>query len=156
MSGEIYNSQKLSLSLSLSEEERYKEEMVSSTSRVLFRLILGLLILLTAFYIGRPLYWKISATIHEIQENRTTIKQGLCLSLSLFLFQFVCSSNFFFYFSEIESNCFYIYFGYFSGISQLVFDAQKSIGWIQDDSIIEFNRGKVGSTTSRRILRFKI
>ncbi|OVA04393.1 hypothetical protein BVC80_1395g113 [Macleaya cordata] len=93
--------------------------MVSSTARVSCRLVFGILILLAAFYIGRPLYWKLSATIQEIRENKTTVKQG---------------------------------------ISQFVQDAQRSIGWIRDESNSGFNedrRGrKVGVATARRILRF--
>ncbi|XP_077218144.1 low-density receptor-like protein [Tasmannia lanceolata] len=92
--------------------------MVYSTTRVSLRLVFGLLLLLAAFYVGRPLYWKLSATIHEIRENRTTVKEG---------------------------------------ISQFVLEAQKSVGWVHDESdagIDDQSSGKlVGVATNRRILR---
>ncbi|MFQ6653824.1 hypothetical protein Gotur_025043 [Gossypium turneri] len=37
--------------------------MASSTSKLAFRIVLAALLLLALFYVGRPLYWKISATI---------------------------------------------------------------------------------------------
>ncbi|KAJ7955018.1 Low-density receptor-like protein [Quillaja saponaria] len=45
--------------------------MASSTAKVTFRIAMVSLILLLLFYVGRPLYWKISATIHEIQRKQT-------------------------------------------------------------------------------------
>lgn len=49
----------------------------SSTARVLFRIVMAVLVILVLFYVGRPLYWKISATVQEIRENKQTVKQGL-------------------------------------------------------------------------------
>ncbi|KAA3456163.1 Low-density receptor-like protein [Gossypium australe] len=47
--------------------------MASSTSKLAFRIVLAALILLALFYVGRPLYWKISATVHDIRHNKQTI-----------------------------------------------------------------------------------
>lgn len=59
--------------------------MASSTARLSLRLAAALLLLLAAFYIGRPLYWKLAATIHEIRQNRQSVKQGTTLfPISLF------------------------------------------------------------------------
>ncbi|KAG6764796.1 hypothetical protein POTOM_032283 [Populus tomentosa] len=69
--------------------------MASATTRVIFRVVVGILAILVLFYVGRPLYWKISATVQEIRENKRTVKQG---------------------------------------ISQIVFEAQKSVGWFRDES----------------------
>ncbi|KAF5178110.1 Low-density receptor-like protein [Thalictrum thalictroides] len=49
----------------------------ASPSKILFRVVLLLLIIFIAFYVGRPLYWKLSATIHEIHDNKQTVKQGI-------------------------------------------------------------------------------
>ncbi|KAG2721605.1 hypothetical protein I3760_02G089100 [Carya illinoinensis] len=91
--------------------------MASSTARVSFRILMAVLLLLLLFYVGRPLYWKISATIHDIRQNKQTVKQGL---------------------------------------SQIVLEAQKSVGWYHDesDSGVHEDRvgSKVGAATSRRIL----
>ncbi|KAK9146804.1 hypothetical protein Sjap_006707 [Stephania japonica] len=51
--------------------------MASSTARVPIRLAFALLVILAIFYIGRPLYWKLSATVHEIREKKTTVKEGI-------------------------------------------------------------------------------
>eukprot|EP00249_Psilotum_nudum_P003096 c16426_g1_i1 orf=230-565(-) len=43
-----------------------------------FALLTGLCVVL--FYLGRPLYWKVSATIHEIQEKNydpQAVKEGI-------------------------------------------------------------------------------
>ncbi|KAF5752241.1 hypothetical protein HS088_TW01G00149 [Tripterygium wilfordii] len=69
--------------------------MASSTGRITFRIVAAILVLSVIFYVGRPLYWKISATIHEIRQNKQTVKQG---------------------------------------ISQIVLEAQKSVGWYHDES----------------------
>ncbi|KAF8387954.1 hypothetical protein HHK36_026620 [Tetracentron sinense] len=95
--------------------------MASSTARVSFRVVFVLILLLAAFYVGRPLYWKISATVHEIQEKRQTVKEG---------------------------------------ISQIVLEAQRTVGWVHDESDPgvgeDQRRGKVGVATARRILRFVV
>ncbi|PPS16650.1 hypothetical protein GOBAR_AA03941 [Gossypium barbadense] len=46
--------------------------MASSTSKLAFRIVLAALILLALFYVCRPLYWKISATVHDIRHNKQT------------------------------------------------------------------------------------
>ncbi|BAT77194.1 uncharacterized protein LOC124824991 [Vigna umbellata] len=69
--------------------------MGSPTSRIVFRTVTVALLLLLVFYIGRPLYWKISATVHDIRNNKQTVRQG---------------------------------------ISQIVMEAQKSVGWYHDES----------------------
>ncbi|KAM1803609.1 hypothetical protein ACFX12_029576 [Malus domestica] len=65
----------------------------------------------------RPLYWKISATIHEIRQNKQTVKQG---------------------------------------ISQIVLEEQKSVGWYhnESDSGAHYHRAakNVGLATTRRLL----
>ncbi|GMY27605.1 Low-density receptor-like protein [Fagus crenata] len=69
--------------------------MASSTAKVTFRIAMVVLLLLVLFYVGRPLYWKISATVHDIRNNKQTVKQGL---------------------------------------SQIVLEAQKTVGWYHDES----------------------
>ncbi|XP_027333356.1 uncharacterized protein LOC113848159 [Abrus precatorius] len=69
--------------------------MASQTSRIVFRIVIVSLVFLLLFYIGRPLYWKISATVHDIRNNKQTVRQGL---------------------------------------SQIVMEAQKSVGWYHDES----------------------
>ncbi|KAE8076899.1 hypothetical protein FH972_015520 [Carpinus fangiana] len=81
--------------------------MASAIARVSFRIIMAVLLLLILFYVGRPLYWKISATIHDIRNNKQTVKQGL---------------------------------------SQIVLEAQKTVGWYHDES-------DSGAATTRRFLR---
>ncbi|GMY06076.1 hypothetical protein FCV25MIE_01315 [Fagus crenata] len=66
--------------------------MASSTAKVTFRIAMVVLLLLVLFYVGP--YWKISATIHDIRNNKQTVKQGL---------------------------------------SQIVLEAQKSVGWYHDE-----------------------
>uniref|UniRef100_A0A2N9J933 Uncharacterized protein n=1 Tax=Fagus sylvatica TaxID=28930 RepID=A0A2N9J933_FAGSY len=48
--------------------------MASSTAKVTFRIAMVVLLLLVLFYVGP--YWKISATIHDIRNNKQTVKQG--------------------------------------------------------------------------------
>nr|ABK23943.1 unknown [Picea sitchensis] len=72
--------------------------MASQASRVGLRLALVVLICVLAFYVGRPLYWKLSATLHEVREKNydpQAMKEG---------------------------------------ISQLVYSAQRSVGWFHDES----------------------
>ncbi|OIW00041.1 hypothetical protein TanjilG_26378 [Lupinus angustifolius] len=64
-------------------------------SRIVFRIVMVALVLMAIFYMARPLYWKISATIHDIRNNKQTIRQGL---------------------------------------SQIVIEAQKSVGWYHGKS----------------------
>ncbi|XP_022749018.1 uncharacterized protein LOC111298563 [Durio zibethinus] len=89
--------------------------MASATSRIIFRIVIAVLLLLALFYVGRPLYWKISATIHDIRHNKQTVQQGL---------------------------------------SQIMHEAQKSVGWFHDesDSVVRGDRSK---QASRRLL-FKV
>ncbi|KAK6254601.1 hypothetical protein SCA6_015906 [Theobroma cacao] len=47
--------------------------MASPTAKIAFRTVIGVLLLLALFYVGRPLYWKISATVHDIRHNKQTI-----------------------------------------------------------------------------------
>ncbi|XP_028759935.1 uncharacterized protein LOC114718687 [Neltuma alba] len=82
--------------------------MASSTSRIAFRIVLIVLFFLLLFYMGRPLYWKISATIHDIRQNKQTVREGL---------------------------------------SQIVMEAQRSVGWYRD----EFDSG-VRATTRKLLL----
>lgn len=69
--------------------------MASESARLAFRIAVAALLLMLLFYVGRPLYWKISATVHDIRANKQTVS---------------------------------------GGISQFVYDAQKSVGWFRDES----------------------
>ncbi|KAI3501678.1 hypothetical protein L1887_29632 [Cichorium endivia] len=69
--------------------------MTSPIARVTFRTILAVFLFLFLFYVGRPLYWKISATVHDIQQNKQTVS---------------------------------------GGFSEIVLEAQKSVGWYHDES----------------------
>ncbi|XP_043713324.1 uncharacterized protein LOC122661879 [Telopea speciosissima] len=51
--------------------------MASSVAKVSCRVVFVILVLVVGFYVGRPLYWKLSATIHEIREKRQTVKEGI-------------------------------------------------------------------------------
>lgn len=53
--------------------------MAASQARIALRVFFAAALLLAAYYIGRPLYWKISATVHEIRERRQTVRQGRLL-----------------------------------------------------------------------------
>ncbi|XP_068660864.1 uncharacterized protein [Aristolochia californica] len=90
--------------------------MASTAGRIIFRVVLLLFLLFVAFYFGRPLYWKVSATFQEIREKKQTVKEGLW---------------------------------------QTVLDAQRSVGWLNDESdpgvVDERRSGKA----NRRILRFE-
>ncbi|MBA0871551.1 hypothetical protein Goshw_027409 [Gossypium schwendimanii] len=87
--------------------------MASSTSRITFRIVIALLLLLALFYVGRPLYWKISATIHDIRHNKQTVQQG---------------------------------------ISQIMLEAQKSVGWFTDESDSGVHEKTSKQAASRRLL----
>lgn len=50
--------------------------MASQAARASFRIVVAVLVVLVLFYVGRPLYWKISATVHDIRRNKQTVKQG--------------------------------------------------------------------------------
>ncbi|PKI47957.1 uncharacterized protein LOC116208551 [Punica granatum] len=91
--------------------------MASQAARVSFRVVVALLVVLVLFYVGRPLYWKISATVHDIRHNKQTVKQGL---------------------------------------SQIVYEAQKSVGWFHDESdsgVIEDRKTRGAAAAARRLLR---
>ncbi|KAF8016004.1 hypothetical protein BT93_H1529 [Corymbia citriodora subsp. variegata] len=89
--------------------------MASPAAKVSFRILLAVVVFLVLFYVGRPLYWKISATVHDIRENKQTVKQGL---------------------------------------SQIMYEAQKSVGWFHDesDSGVREDR-RTGVSASRRLLQ---
>ncbi|POO02365.1 Low-density receptor-like protein [Trema orientale] len=93
--------------------------MASSTAKVTFRIAMVVLVFLVLFYVGRPLYWKISATIHDIRQNKQTVKQG---------------------------------------ISQIVMEAQRTVGWYHDesDSGVHDHESRVGkkagSATNRKLM----
>ena len=81
---------------SLSQEEIFRlsansrkqtiESMASPTSRITFHIVIAVLLLLALFYVGRPLYWKISATIHDIRHNKQTVQQGNQIERAFFSF----------------------------------------------------------------------
>ncbi|KAE8685561.1 Detected protein of confused Function [Hibiscus syriacus] len=59
--------------------------MAPPTSKLAFRVVLVALLFSVLFYVGRPLYWKISATVHDIRHNKQTVKEGTHFSLKLFI-----------------------------------------------------------------------
>jgi len=72
--------------------------MASQATRMGLRLALFILICVLAFYVGRPLYWKLSATLHEVREKNYDPKAVK------------------------------------EGFSQLMYSAQKSVGWFHDEA----------------------
>ncbi|PIN03739.1 hypothetical protein CDL12_23731 [Handroanthus impetiginosus] len=86
--------------------------MASPTARLTFRLLLAAVVVLILFYVGRPLYWKISATVHDIRHNKQTVS---------------------------------------GGISQIVQEAQRSVGWFHDESDSGVSETKK-SSSARRLL----
>ncbi|CAI0466571.1 unnamed protein product [Linum tenue] len=89
--------------------------MASPAAKIAFRIAVAVMVITVLFYVGRPLYWKISATIQEVRENKRTVKQG---------------------------------------ISQIVYEAQKSVGWFHDESdpggVVREQR----RATNRKLLQF--
>ncbi|EOA22613.1 hypothetical protein CARUB_v10003281mg [Capsella rubella] len=87
-----------------------------SSTRIWFRILIVIGLMVVLFYVGRPLYWKISATIHDIRHNKQSVREG---------------------------------------ISQIVQEAQRSVGWYHDESDSGFREGhnkKSGVASSRRLL----
>ncbi|CAA0807112.1 Unknown protein, partial [Striga hermonthica] len=87
--------------------------MASPAARLTFRLLLAAAVVLILFFVGRPLYWKISATIHDIRHNKQTVS---------------------------------------GGISQIVQEAQRSVGWFHDVSDSGLKESQK-ITSTRRILQ---
>ncbi|KAL6532291.1 hypothetical protein OROGR_014261 [Orobanche gracilis] len=87
--------------------------MASPTARLTFRVLLAAAVILILFYVGRPLYWKISATIHDIRHNKQTVS---------------------------------------GGISQIVQEAQRSVGWFRDESNSGFREDKKSASIRRFLL----
>ncbi|ESQ41894.1 hypothetical protein EUTSA_v10015120mg [Eutrema salsugineum] len=88
----------------------------SSSTRIWFRIVILIALMVVLFYVGRPLYWKISATIHDIRHNKQSVREG---------------------------------------ISQIVQEAQRSVGWYHDESDSGFRdvqNKKSGVAASRRLL----
>ncbi|KAG7551168.1 hypothetical protein ISN45_Aa06g018650 [Arabidopsis thaliana x Arabidopsis arenosa] len=88
----------------------------SPKTRIWFRTVILISLMVVLFYVGRPLYWKISATIHDIRHNKQSVREG---------------------------------------ISQIVHEAQRSVGWYHDESDSGFREGhykKSGVAVSRRLL----
>lgn len=51
--------------------------MASPTpTRISFRILILVALMVLLFYVGRPLYWKISATIHDIRHNKQSVREG--------------------------------------------------------------------------------
>ncbi|KAH0725818.1 hypothetical protein KY290_001647 [Solanum tuberosum] len=44
--------------------------------KMTFRVVIAILVVLLLYYVGRPLYWKISATVHDIRHNKQTVSGG--------------------------------------------------------------------------------
>ncbi|XP_018476252.2 uncharacterized protein LOC108847501 [Raphanus sativus] len=91
--------------------------MASPTpTRIWFRVLILMALTAVLFYVGRPLYWKISATIHDIRNNKQSVREG---------------------------------------ISQIVQEAQRSVGWYHDESdsgFLEVHNKKSRVSASRRLL----
>ncbi|MCE0481728.1 hypothetical protein HAX54_039709 [Datura stramonium] len=50
--------------------------MATSRAKMTFRVVIGILVVSLLYYVGRPLYWKISATVHDIRQNKQTVSGG--------------------------------------------------------------------------------
>ncbi|KAL0735551.1 hypothetical protein Bca4012_011761 [Brassica carinata] len=51
--------------------------MASPTSTSMwFRIVILITLMVVLFYVCRPLYWKISATIHDIRHNKQSVREG--------------------------------------------------------------------------------
>ncbi|KAK4785732.1 hypothetical protein SAY86_002421 [Trapa natans] len=50
--------------------------MASPAVGVSFHVALAVLVVLVLFYVGRPLCWKITATVHDIRHNKQILKHG--------------------------------------------------------------------------------
>ncbi|CAN7005742.1 unnamed protein product [Brassica rapa subsp. trilocularis] len=116
--------------------------MASPTpTRISFRILILISLMVLLFYVGRPLYWKISATIHDIRHNKQSVREGNTLSLLLILSYLS--------FITIGRCCLD------TGISQIVQEAQRSVGWYHDESdsgFLEARSKKSRVSTSRRLL----
>ncbi|KAK6130425.1 hypothetical protein DH2020_035835 [Rehmannia glutinosa] len=117
--------------------------MASPTARLTFRLLLAFAVVLILFYVGRPLYWKISATIHDIRHNKQTVSGGFVTII--FLVFSVLPHVLAISLRNLTLGIL------FDGISQIVQEAQRSVGWFHDESdsgVREYKK----STSSRRFL----
>lgn len=132
-----------------SEEERRK--MASSTAKITFRIVMAVIVLLLFFYVGRPLYWKISATVHDIRQNKQTVKEGQ-IPLHIFLLPQKLKQK-----RTISRVWWFLWFlfFFFKGLSQIVLEAQRTVGWYHDESDSGAREGQVGknlrSATSRKL-----
>ncbi|XP_073136324.1 uncharacterized protein [Henckelia pumila] len=86
--------------------------MASRSVKLVFRILLAAAAVMALYYVGRPLYWKISATVHDIRHNKQTVS---------------------------------------GGISKIVQEAQKSVGWFHDESDSGLQEDKK-SVSARRFL----
>lgn len=122
--------------------------MASPTSRIVFRVAMVALLLLVLFYIGRPLYWKISATVHDIRNNKQTVREGIILIFQIFnkFGTFLCSIFHFF------NYLFNLLVLVTAGLSQIVMEAQKSVGWYHDES----DSGVRAIANSRKLLLHQV
>lgn len=89
----------------------------SLVARVTFRLTFAVL-LLVAFYVGRPLYWNFFVTIHDIR-----VKEEDSPTRSIF-----CHSFLSFFGRVLDFDLIVFLRSVILGISQFVIDAQKSGG----------------------------
>ncbi|CAH8391997.1 unnamed protein product [Eruca vesicaria subsp. sativa] len=56
--------------------------MASPTSTsILFRIVILITSMVVLFYVCRPLYWKLSATIHDIGHNKQYGREGTLYKL---------------------------------------------------------------------------
>lgn len=125
--------------------------MATSPAKLTFRVVVAMVVIVVLFYVGRPLYWKISATVHDIRHNKQTVREGILPSpFLLYTYSCMCIYPWLYY---------SIFFCHFSGISQIVYEAQKSVGWYHDesDSGIRDDRAKKAvATAARRLLLVKV
>lgn len=77
----------------------YQKQVISVCERnqkmgkMTFRVVIAILVVLLLYYVGRPLYWKISATVHDIRHNKQTVSGGISSQLSLSLQSLVQSDT---------------------------------------------------------------
>lgn len=134
--------------------------MASKTSKIALRIAVLVLVLFLLFFFGRPLYWKISATFHDIRHDNQTVTQGIYYIITIpipshalvFYFLYIYVPTFFLpqLFSFFHLPFFFFFFwrvAPLSGLSQIVVDTRKTVGWYHDDSAVR--------PTNRKLLRYQ-
>lgn len=44
--------------------------------KITSRVVVGILVVLLLYYVGRPLYWKISVIVQDIRHNKQSVSEG--------------------------------------------------------------------------------